>query len=124
MGWISFGIGTAFRGARYTRKAIRYSTRGSRRSYSTRPKAPAYNHGHCTINHRTPGAAQRCSQTAAYRRAEAAAIVEQLYDTPVHPRVQEEEAAIGRAAQWASGQPLQPFQQPSRRKRNTWWWQG
>jgi hypothetical protein len=44
------------------------------RSGRRRPRGRYYSHGYCTIAHRSVGAAERCAETARYRREEARAI--------------------------------------------------
>jgi hypothetical protein len=54
-----------------------YSAKALGRSGRSYRRVPRYRHGYCTIGHLSPGAADRCAQTAAYKRIERAAIVEE-----------------------------------------------
>jgi hypothetical protein len=96
MGWLGFGIGMGFRTMRYSRYAARSALRPGRRGGYRRPRGPVYHHGYCDINHRTQGAADRCAQSARYRRVEAAAIAAER-----QRRAEAEYAAIHRRAQLA-----------------------
>jgi hypothetical protein len=119
MGWLGFGIGMGFRTARYSRYAARSVLRSGRRcgGGSRRPRGPVFHHGYCDINHRTQGAADRCAQSASYRRVEAAAITAER-----QRQAEAEYAAIQRRAQVAEQRAMAKARRVLRERRRAELW--